>query len=419
MKVLVVGGGGREHALGWKIGQSPLVSQVFFAPGNAGTAQVGINISLDAKNIDGLLEWAVRNDINLTVVGPEAPLCAGIVDAFQTAGLQIFGPTKAAAMATEGSKAACKLLMRKYGIPTADFAIFNNPEEAHIYVGYHSAPIVIKADGLCSGKGVKVCETTGEARKFIDDLMVKRVHGDAGATVVIEQCLEGEECSVIAITDGQFIQIFDSTRDFKRLLEDNQGPNTGGMGAYSPVALTKQCRQAIMSILVKTIAVLRVEGIEYRGVLYAGLMLTAAGPQILEFNCRFGDPEIQVILPRMETDLVPLLLASLDGTVARHLPRWKTDACVCVVLASRGYPVKNDDGKAIEGLARAQRQEGVIIFHAGTREEGGKIITMGGRVVGVTALGIDLEIARAKAYEVASYIYFDGVQQRRDIGASA
>ncbi len=416
MKVLVVGGGGREHALVWKIAQSTKVSEIYCAPGNAGIAKLAKCVNIGAEDINALADFAERERIDLTVVGPEAPLCAGIVDEFQKRGLRIFGPTKAAAE-IEGSKVFCRQLLAKWGVPSPKFAVFDNPEEAKSYIRQQGAPIVVKAEGLAAGKGSIVCLTLDEAINAIDRIMVDREFGDAGKRVVVEEFLEGREASVMVFTDGKTVKPMLPSRDHKRLLDNDQGPNTGGMGAYCPVpdidaALYDQIVETIMK---PTIAALAAEGRPYKGVLYGGLMLTKEGPKVLEFNCRFGDPETQAVLPLLKTDLVEICEAVIDERLHEVETQWSDGACICVVMASAGYPGAYEKGKVITGIDDAEREEGIIVFHAGTAQKDGQIVTSGGRVLGVTAVGNDFTDTAEKVYRAVSKIHFDGAHYRRDI----
>ncbi|KKM10399.1 phosphoribosylamine--glycine ligase [Clostridiales bacterium PH28_bin88] len=418
MKVLVVGGGGREHALVWKIVQSPRVEAVYCAPGNAGIARHARCIPISAEDIQGLLDFAWGERIDLTVVGPEAPLVAGLVDTFEEAGLKVFGPRENAAE-IEGSKALAKEIMEKYGIPTARYATFTGPAAARDYIRQHGAPCVVKADGLAAGKGVTVAMTVDEALAAVETIMEDLAFGAAGERVVIEEYLEGEEVSVLAFTDGETVVPMASAQDHKRVFDGDQGPNTGGMGAYSPAPVyTDQLHeQVIREILVPTVRGMAAEGRPYRGVLYAGLMVTKDGPKVLEYNARFGDPETQPILMRLETDLVEIIESILAGRLAGQPVRWKDEAAVCVVLASGGYPGDYQKGKVITGLD--QVPAGVEVFHAGTALKDGQVVTAGGRVLGVTALGATIREAINTAYEAIKPIHFEGMHYRTDIGGKA
>ncbi|HUI06415.1 MAG TPA: phosphoribosylamine--glycine ligase [Verrucomicrobiae bacterium] len=420
MRILVVGSGGREHALVWKIAQSPHVTRLVCAPGNPGIADLAECVPIAATDVDRLAAFARENEIDLTVVGPEAPLCAGIADVFQSGGLRVFGPTRRAAQ-LEGSKVFCKRMLLKCGIPTAHADVFADAQRARDYLRQCGAPIVVKADGLAAGKGVVVARTIAEADQAIAEIMERRVFGDAGAQVVIEECLTGEEASVMALVDGATVRVLASSQDHKRAWDGDRGPNTGGMGAYSPTpAVGAELSGAIDDIFTRTLEGLRAEGIEYRGVLYAGLMLTNDGPKVLEFNCRFGDPETQAVVPRMDFDLASAASATADGRLGELELKWKPEPAVCVVMASGGYPGTFERGRPIEGLKAASELANVTVFHAGTkRGAGGGIVTDGGRVLGVTALGADVERAARRAYEAVERIHFDGGYFRRDIAARA
>jgi len=419
MKVLVVGGGGREHALVWKIAQSPKVGRVYCAPGNAGIATCAEVKPLSAESVPDLLAFAQSEAIDLTVVGPEAPLIAGIADEFAARGMRVFGPCRQAAR-LEGSKVFCKNLFRRHRIPTADYQVFDCPKEAAKYVRARGAPIVIKADGLAKGKGVVVAHDVDTALAAVDDMLVKKVFGSAGDRVVVEECLVGHELSLKVFTDGESIVPMEPARDYKRAGERDEGPNTGGMGAYSPVPLVSRdvANAAIRTVVRPIVDALRSEGVRYRGVLYAGLMLTNSGLKALEVNCRFGDPETQVIIPRLDSDLVDVLLATCEDRLAEVVVDWSPRAAVCVVLTSRGYPASAETGIAVRGLEAARALDDVVVFHAGTsRGADGAIVTDGGRVLGVTALGENLASARKRAYEAVGLVEFGGVQYRKDIAA--
>ncbi len=423
MKVLVVGGGGREHALVWKIAQSPKVEKIFAAPGNAGIAEEPkvecVNIS--ATDIQGLKDFALKNRVDLTVVGPEEPLVKGIVDEFQREGLVIFGPTKEAAM-LEGSKAFAKRFMRELGIPTANFEVFDDPEEAKKYIKAKGAPIVVKADGLAAGKGSIVCRTLEEALAAVDRIMVKKAFGEAGNRVVVEEFMKGEEASFIVISDGERVVPLASSQDHKPVYDNDEGPNTGGMGAYSPAPVVSQevFDRTMNEIVYPTIKGMKNKGVPFKGVLYVGLMVIEDKyPKVVEFNVRFGDPEAQPILMRMKTDIVDAIMASIDGNVETCGIDYTPEAAVCVVMASGGYPGKYEKGKIIHGLDEVSKMEKVKVFHAGTKKVDGKFVTNGGRVLGVTALGSDIKQAIERAYEAVSKITWDKVHYRRDIGAKA
>jgi len=420
MKVLVVGGGGREHALVWKVAQSPKVSRVYCAPGNAGISEQATIVPIQANDLNGLLEFALKEKIDLTVVGPEDPLTRGIVDLFESKGLLIFGASKKAAE-IEGSKAFAKEMMKKYHIPTAFYEIFDNRDEAVKYIRSQGAPIVVKADGLAAGKGVIVCKTIEEAIHSVDQIMVGRIFGSAGNRVVVEEYLVGEEASYIAFTDGKTILPMASSQDHKPILDGDQGPNTGGMGAYSPApVVTDEIHERIMEKVLRPIIYgMGEEGRPYQGVLYAGLMIHEGHPKVLEFNARFGDPETQPVLMRMRGDIVPVLEACMRGTLSRHRIEWDNRAAVCVVMASKGYPGDYEKGKIIEGLQEVSRIDGVSVFHAGTTLKDGQIITHGGRVLGVTGLGEDIPRAIERTYQAVKKISWDGVYYRTDIGQKA
>ncbi len=424
MKVLVVGGGGREHALVWKLAQSPQVSRIYAAPGNAGIARLAECLPIAADDIDALLAFALDNQIDLTVVGPEVPLIAGIVDVFEQQGLRIFGPAREPAL-LEGSKAYSKGLMLRYGIPTGHFAVFSSLEAARHYVrthftGHPEAPLVVKADGEAAGKGVFICRSDAEAQDALTRMMQERVFGASGETVLVEEFLQGEEASLMAFTDGTAIIPMVAVQDHKRALDGDCGPNTGGMGCYAPVpALTPALyAQAVEQILRPAVDAIRSTGIPYKGVLYAGLMMTPdGGLKALEFNCRFGDPETQVVLPLLETDLVDILLGVTDAHLDEVSVRWRTQDAVCVVLASGGYPGPYAKGLPIEGLEQVGYLSDVAVFHAGTRlAADGETLTDGGRVLGVTALGADFAEARARAYAAVKNIQFEHMHYRTDIG---
>ena len=420
MKVLVVGGGGREHTLVWKISQSPLVKKIFCAPGNAGIAELAECVSIGAEDIDKLLEFAKKEEIGLTVVGPEAPLVKGIVDRFNEQGLKIFGPRADAAL-LEGSKGFAKKFMGKFGIPTGTFQIFSEVDEAVEFIRDMGAPIVVKADGLAAGKGVTVAFDEDEAIKAVKQCITNSAFGKAGHRVVLEEYLEGEEATVLAFTDGEKYLTMPSSQDHKAALDGDKGPNTGGMGAYSPapVVTDEVMRRIEKEIIRPTIDGLKEEGCEYRGVLYCGLMITDSGPKVIEYNVRLGDPETQAVLPRLKSDIVPVLLACAEGDLGDAKVEWTEDVAVCVVLASKGYPGKYEKGKTITGLDKAGDVSGAVVFHAGTAKNGGKIVTNGGRVLGATALGKDVPSAIERAYECADAIEFAGKYCRTDIGKKA
>lgn len=414
--ILIVGGGGREHALAWKLAHDSSAPRLVCAPGNAGTAELAENLPLAATDLDGLLAWALEHKPYLTVIGPEAPLCAGLADRFRAAGLRVFGPDRAAAQ-LEGSKVFSKDVMVKAGVPTAKAASFDEPGAARAYARSLRPPLVVKADGLAAGKGVLICRSLPEAENAIDEAMVRGAFGAAGARVLVEEFLDGEEASILALTDGERLVMLASAQDHKRVFDRDEGPNTGGMGAYSPApVVTPDLWPVIRSkVFEPTLLELRKRGIVYRGVLYAGLMLTRYGPQVLEFNCRFGDPETQAILPRWDGDLLPALDACADGVLREDHVRWKDGACVCVVMAAGGYPGSFKKGDVIQGLADAARLPGVTVFHAGTRLHNGAVVTDGGRVLGVTATGAGLRQAVTRVYDAAARIRFPGAHYRKDI----
>jgi len=419
MKILVVGGGGREHALAWKLKQSPQADRIFCAPGNAGTEQVAENLAIPATDIEALVRFAKENGIGLTVVGPDDPLAAGIVDLFEEKRLRIFGPSKSAAR-LESSKIFAKELMRQHRIPTARAAIFQEQEAALAFLAESRFPIVIKADGLALGKGVIVARDGSEGRAAIDAMMQERRFGEAGSRVLIEECLTGSECSLHALVDGNSFRMLATARDHKRALDGDMGPNTGGMGAFSPAnnftaEMLARFGSDVMQSLLRGLAE---SGVEFRGLLFPGLMITPEGPRVLEFNCRFGDPETQAILPRLKSDLLELMEATIDGTLDRVTPHWDDRTSVTVVLASGGYPDKYETGKVISGLATCW-PDAVQIFHAGTRRENGATVTAGGRVLAVTALGDTVAAARDEAYRAVAQIHFERCHYRRDIALGA
>ena len=420
MKVMVVGGGGREHALAWKIAGSPLVGSVLCVPGNAGMEGIGECLPADVEDLESLAEIAVRREVDLTVVGPEAPLVSGIVDHFQERKLEIFGPRGRAA-GIEGSKHFAKSLMEKHGIPTGQARLFGDFQSAKAYVEGLKPPLVVKADGLAAGKGVILAEDTDTAVKALSDCFIERVFGDSGNRVLVEEYMEGPEVSILTLTDGKATAHMVPSQDHKRALDGDQGPNTGGMGAYSPVPLLDEATESEIheSVMDATVRAMEAEEVPYRGVLYGGLMLTDGGPRVLEFNVRFGDPESQAVIPRLEGDLVPGLLATIEGTIADYEMEWTMEYCVCVVVASGGYPGKYTTGIPINGLRAAAQDPKVEIFHAGTRMEDGKFVTAGGRVLNVVALGADFEQARGLAYEAVQMISFEGMHYRKDIGHQA
>lgn len=418
MKVLVVGNGGREHAIAWKVSKSPLVTKLYVAKGNAGTWEIAERVDISPTDVKSLAEFASKEGIDFTIVGPEAPLVEGIVDEFERRNLKIFGPNKEAAK-LEGSKAFAKAFMKKYNIPTAKYEVFTDFEEAKRYIEKVGVPIVIKADGLAAGKGAVVCETFNKATEILDKFLNKKVFGKSSEKVVIEEFLEGEEASYIVMINGDKYVSLPTSQDHKRLLEGDEGPNTGGMGAYSPTpVINKEVEERIKKEIVeKVIEGLKKEGIFYRGFLYVGLMITKEGPKVLEFNVRLGDPEAQPILMRIKNDFLETLINFYEGKDAKieESDRWVLD----VVLASKGYPEKPETGKIIHGLNYVKNMENVIVFHAGTKKEGEFIVTSGGRVLNVCAYGDTLKEAKEKAYEAIKYICFEGMYYRKDIGDKA
>ncbi|MDX9714917.1 MAG: phosphoribosylamine--glycine ligase [Dissulfurispiraceae bacterium] len=420
MKVLVIGSGGREHAIVWKLSQSRLVDKIYCAPGNAGIADMAECVDIDLSDFTNLLDFVKYEWIDLTIVGPEEPLSRGIADAFEKEGRRIFAPVKAGAM-LETSKTFCKDFLRRYRIPTADYKVFTSYLHAEDYVRMKGLPIVIKADGLAAGKGVFISSTFDEAKEALKIIMKDRAFGDAGDRVVIEECLEGEEASYIAFTDGKTIVPMVSSQDHKRIFDNDKGPNTGGMGTYSPApVVTPEIEEKIMERVMRpTLEGLKRENIKYKGVLYAGLMIKDGEPKLLEYNCRFGDPETQVILTRLKSDLAEVALAVSEERLADINVEWHDNPSVCVVLASGGYPGHYEKGKIIRGLKEAAALENVTTFHAGTSFKGNDIVTSGGRVLGVTALGSTIAEAKKRAYEAVSRISFDGMQFRKDISDKA
>ncbi|MED5352906.1 MAG: phosphoribosylamine--glycine ligase [Nitrospinota bacterium] len=418
MRVLVIGSGGREHALVWKIKQSPKVEKIFCAPGNAGTSEIADNIPIAADDIGGLLQFALKKEIGLTVVGPEQPLVMGIVDQFELKGLRIFGPNAIAAE-LEGSKSFSKDIMQKYGLPTAEYKIFTSAESATKYIQAKNCPLVVKADGLAAGKGVLLCRSSREALAAVDTIMRQRLFGEAGDQIVVEEFLEGQEISVLAFSDGQTVLLMDSAQDHKAVYDGDIGPNTGGMGAYSPAPVFTEIMQQKVrdKIMLPMVRAMQQEGRIYKGILYAGLMLTKTGPQILEFNVRFGDPETQPLMVRMDTDIIPLFEACIDGTLGQCQVNWKNKSSVCVVMAAEGYPGTYQKGEIISGLKNANSTPEVVVFHAGTKEKYGKVLTNGGRVLGVTASGENTETAIQVAYDAVGKVNWRGVHYRKDIGS--
>ena len=418
MKVLVVGGGGREHAICWKISKSSKVSKIYCAPGDAGIAEVAECVNIKAMEFDKLVAFAKDNQIDLTVVGMDDPLVGGIVDVFEAEGLRVFGPRKNAAI-LEGSKAFSKDLMKKYHIPTAAYETFTSPEEAKKYLETSKYPIVLKADGLALGKGVLICETKEDAMAGVNELMLDKKFGSAGNTIVVEEFMTGREVSVLSFVDGNTIKIMSSAQDHKRAKDGDQGLNTGGMGNFSPSPFYTDevdafCKKYVYQA---TVDAMKAEGRPFKGVIFFGLMLTPEGPKVLEYNARFGDPEAQVVLPRMKNDIIDVFEACIDGTLDQIDLQFEDNACVCVVLASDGYPLAYEKGFEITGMENFKDKDGYYLFHAGSKfDENGKIVTNGGRVLGVTATGKTLKEARANAYEATEWVNFDNKYMRHDIG---
>ena len=418
MKVLVIGGGGREHAICWKLAQSPKVKELYCAPGNAGIAEIARCVDIGVMDFEKMTEFAKKESFDLVVVGPDDPLAAGMVDALEAAGLRAFGPRKNAAI-LEGSKAFSKDLMKKYGIPTAAYETFDTPEAALEYLETAPVPVVLKADGLALGKGVLICNTREEAREGVKTLMLDKQFGSAGDRIVVEEFMTGREVSVLAFVDGKTIRIMTSAQDHKRAKDGDQGLNTGGMGTFSPSPfytpeVDQFCRERIYQ---PTVDAMAAEGREFKGIIFFGLMLTAGGPKVLEYNARFGDPETQVVLPRMKNDIVDVFEACVDGTLDQVELDFEDNAAVCVVLASAGYPEHYEKGYKIEGLEKFKDQDGYYVFHAGSKfDTEGNIVTNGGRVLGVTAKGKDLKEARANAYKAAEWVEFGNKYMRGDIG---
>ncbi len=420
MKVLVIGGGGREHALAWKLRQSKKVDKVYCAPGNAGISDIAECVDIKADDIDALLDFVKYNWIDLTVVGPEVPLTAGIVDAFIKEERRICGPDMAGAQ-LEGSKIYAKDFMKKYGIPTAEYKSFSSFQQAEEYVRLKGAPIVVKADGLAAGKGVIVADTVDEAVDALRSIMTDRVFGDAGNRVIVEQCLKGEEVSFMILTDGETVVPLATSQDHKQIFDGDRGPNTGGMGAYSPAPILDEAmRKVVMeTVIAPMMNGLARERMNFRGVIYVGLMICEGKPSVLEYNCRFGDPEAQPILMRLDSDLFDLLQATAEGRLKEVTVTWKAESAICVVLASKGYPGSYEKGVPIKGLDLFRDDKDVVVFHAGTRLNNDYVVTSGGRVLGVTALGKDIETAKENAYKAIDKIHFDGMQYRNDIADKA
>lgn len=419
MKILVVGGGGREHAIVKKLAQSKKNPKIYVAPGNAGTEEIATNVAISVMDFDKLADFAKKEKIDLTVVGMDDPLVGGIVDRFEAEGMRVFGPRKNAAI-LEGSKAFSKDLMKKYGIPTAAYENFNDPQKAIKYLETANYPIVLKADGLALGKGVLICKTFEEARSGIEELMIDKSFGDAGNTIVIEEFLEGREVSVLSFVDGTHYALMTSAQDHKRAKDGDEGLNTGGMGTFSPSPfyteeVDRYCKEHIYQ---KTVDAMRAEGREFKGIIFYGLMLTKSGVKVLEYNARFGDPETQVVLPRMENDIIDVFEACIDGCLDKIDLKFEDNAAVCVVLASDGYPLKYEKGKKIKGLENFEGKTDIFAFHAGTKKVNGDVVTNGGRVLGITATAPTLKEARDKAYEATKLIDFENKYMRNDIGMS-
>jgi len=426
MKILVIGQGGREHALCWKIAKSSLCDKLYCAPSNGGISEIAEPVDIKPEDLEALVKFAKDNSIGLTVVGPEVPLVKGIVDIFEKENLRIFGPKRSLAN-LEGSKIFSKNLMKRLGVPTADFEVFTDSSEALKYLDGKTGPVVVKADGLCAGKGVIVCKTTDQAKDAVKKMMVDRIFGDAGSRILIEECLVGEEASIIVVSDGKNFVPLASSQDHKRVYDNDMGPNTGGMGAYSPAPIvTKALFDNILkSVIAPVIKTLADEGMPYKGALYAGIMITEKGPFVLEFNTRFGDPETQAIMPRLKTDLVEVMERSIDGRLGGYTLEWDERPCVSVVMASGGYPGHYKNGMEISGLDEVKKMKDAVVFHAGTKagrratSKGREILTNGGRVLNVTALGKDMKQAIGNCYAAISKISFDSMYYRSDIGARA
>ena len=419
MKILVVGGGGREHAIVKKLAHSKKNPEIYVAPGNAGTEEIATNVAISVMDFDALVNFAKKEKIDLTVVGMDDPLVGGIVDRFEAEGLRVFGPRKNAAI-LEGSKAFSKDLMKKYGIPTAAYENFNDPQKAIKYLETANYPIVLKADGLALGKGVLICKTFEEAKSGIEELMIDKSFGDAGNTIVIEEFLQGREVSVLSFVDGTHYALMTSAQDHKRAKDGDEGLNTGGMGTFSPSPfyteeVDRYCKEHIYQ---KTVDAMRAEGREFKGIIFYGLMLTKSGVKVLEYNARFGDPETQVVLPRMENDIIDVFEACIDGCLDKIDLKFEDNAAVCVVLASDGYPLKYEKGKKITGLENFEGKTDIFAFHAGTKKVNGDVVTNGGRVLGITATAPTLKEARDKAYEATKLVEFENKYMRNDIGMS-
>jgi phosphoribosylamine---glycine ligase len=420
MNVLLIGSGGREHALSWKLAQSKKLKNLYIAPGNPGTAQHGTNVDIDVNDIDGLVKFAKEKDISLAVVGPEDPLAAGAVDAFEGAGVKAFGPCKGAAQ-LEADKAFAKEIMHSKSIPTAESRAFDNFEDAKVYIASRDEAIVVKAAGLAKGKGVYVCDDPADGIVIAEKIMVDKIFGEAGDVIIVEDKLLGQEASILAFVDGRNIYVMESSQDHKAIGEGDTGLNTGGMGAYSPAPIVTEAvmNQVVKEILVPTVDGMNRNGTPYKGVLYAGIMITQGGPRTLEFNVRFGDPETQPILMRLKSDLLEVMLAVCDGRLDEVSMEWDPRPAVCVVMSSGGYPEDYEKGKVINGLEEAGKLDDVVVFHAGTAAKDGNVVTAGGRVLGVTAIGETIAEAKKKAYEAVDKISFEGAYCRRDIADKA
>lgn len=420
MKVLVIGNGGREHAICWKLSLSPKLSKLFAAPGNAGTAEIAENVDIPAKDQEGLLKFCKQQAVDLVIVGPEAALVEGIVDRFQAEGIKIFGPSRFAAQ-LEGSKVFAKEMMRKLGIPTGEFEVFDSAEKAMNYVAKKGVPIVVKADGLAGGKGVVVATSMPKAMEAIHLQMVKKVFGKAGDRVVVEEYLDGEEASIIAITDGMSVRLLASSQDHKRVFEGDHGPNTGGMGAYSPAPVVTEAieKETLEKVFIPVVNELKSAGHPFKGFLYAGIMVTPKGLKVLEFNVRLGDPETQVILPRLKNDFLELILAAADGRLSETTLEWHDNNCVCVVIASEGYPEEFEVGKRIAGISSAQENSEIHVFHAATKWQNGDLVTAGGRVLNVVGSGRGIFEALSRTYAAVDKIFFEKMYYRKDIGYRA
>ncbi|WP_025209700.1 phosphoribosylamine--glycine ligase [Hippea sp. KM1] len=420
MRIAVIGGGGREHAIAWKIKQSPLCDELFCLPGNAGTAEIATNIDISAEDLDGVVKFCRENSIDLVAVGPENPLADGIVDRLSEAGIKAFGPSKKAAQ-LEASKSFTKNFLKKYNIPTAEYETFTDFNEAKAYIERKGAPIVVKADGLAAGKGVTVAKTKEEAIGALEAIFIEKRFGEAGNRVVIEEFLEGEEASFLVFSDGENILPMIAAQDHKPVYNNDEGPNTGGMGSYAPAPIVDEAlkQYIIDNIMKRTIDGMKKEWAPYKGVLYAGLMIKDKKPYVLEFNCRFGDPETQAILPLLQTDIVQIMLATIEGNLNQYSLKWKEGYAVGVVLASGGYPAKYEKGKPIKGLDKVKDLEDVIVFHAGTKLKDGEVITNGGRVLNIVGMDKEFKTAQEKAYNAIKYIHFDKMHYRTDIGNKA